>query len=131
MMKERGGRNGPASASSSSRSLGSTAARALLLLPLGLAFFALILQVRKEEELRWSAAAWWRREQRGGESRVLHWKIEKTLVSTNGKKKKKLNLFFFFPRLQKQKKPTSQWTSPSPSLELSESIALAGGAEPA
>ena len=51
MMKEQNRRNGggpssSSSSSSSSRSLGSTAARALLLLPLGLAFFALLLQVR-------------------------------------------------------------------------------------
>jgi hypothetical protein len=44
---------------------------------------------------------------------------------------KKLNLlfFFFFLFFVNKKKP-SQWTSPSPSLDLSESIALAGGAEP-
>jgi hypothetical protein len=52
MMKEQNRRSGggpsssSSSSSSSSRSLGSTAARALLLLPLGLAFFALLLQVR-------------------------------------------------------------------------------------
>ena len=114
MMKERGGRNGPASASSSSRSLGSTAARALLLLPLGLAFFALILQVRKEEELRWSAAAWWRREQRGGESRVLHWKIEKTLVSTNGKKKKNSTSFSSFLVSKKKKNQHRSGLRPRP-----------------
>lgn len=49
MMKEQQRRSGPASLSaSSSRSLGATAARALLLLPLGLALFALLLQVREE-----------------------------------------------------------------------------------
>ena len=107
MMKEQQRRSGPASlsASSSSRSLGSTAARALLLLPLGLAFFALILQVRKrKDEMECGEGEGNAREK---SEACIESKKEKQTMVENGEKKTQPPLLLLLPLLRQQKKTVS------------------------